>query len=267
MRSKLLPAAVAVAATLPFALSACGGSSAAPTAGAATTQAAAPTTPPNPDAGLLTGTQLVGALAPASYFPSGYLVDKPNSVDTGGDFQSPAASPTPSAECTRLDGTAWIGMTGLSGVSFAQNDYVDKAAKTEQAQEIDEFQAGGADAAMTAIGKLATQCPSFKDTQYGGTVKVAEKPRSGIGDQAYVITLTDSSWANGQTLEAVQVGDAVVTVFSTAGTDNGAATTSKLAQTVVSALQKLGTGATGGATTSGSASASAKSSASSSSAG
>jgi hypothetical protein len=67
---------------------------------------------------------------------------------------------------------------------------------------------------------------------------VTGQTASGLGDAAYTVTLTDSAWTNGTTLIAARVGTNVVTVMSTDGHDNGAATAKKLTQQIVGALQK-----------------------------
>ncbi|MET8538374.1 hypothetical protein ABZV67_43480 [Streptomyces sp. NPDC005065] len=59
----------------------------------------------------------------------------------------------------------------------------------------------------------------------------------GVGDAAYTITLTDSAWENSTTLIAVRSGTNVVSVMSTDGHDNGAATAKKLAAQLVNSLK------------------------------
>lgn len=54
---------------------------------------------------------------------------------------------------------------------------------------------------------------------------------SGLGDDAFTMTMTSGHWENGTTLVAARVGNAVLTVTSTAGKDNGAANAVKLAGT------------------------------------
>src|SRR5437660_6218768 len=95
---RLLPPAAKLLATaaLPLVLVACSsdsdpgsGASAASTAPApAGTASGTPTTTADadPDAGLLTGRQLKAALAPASFFPSGFVLDAGGSRDTGDTY-------------------------------------------------------------------------------------------------------------------------------------------------------------------------------------
>ncbi|MFJ8623634.1 hypothetical protein ACIRD3_12425 [Kitasatospora sp. NPDC093550] len=236
---------------LPLALTACGPtstksaapaapSSAAPSSSAATTTAApspVATKAAGPNAGLLTGAQLKALLAPASFFPSGFALDSAGSRDTGDTYVQPAAADVPTPDCTRLGGTSWTGITGITGVSFAQNDYVNKNTSAEIAQEIDVYQGATAQTVIGALGKLALACPSFADAQTSSKTKVTEAPLAGLGDEAYVITVTDSAWQNGDTLIAARVGTSVVTVLANDGGDNGAATAKKLSGQLVSGLK------------------------------
>lgn len=225
------------AAALPLGLAACSsGGSASASGGTATGTNTSGNAPANPDAGLLTGTKLKAALAPASYFASGFALDSQNSRDTGTTYEAPSQSPTSNPDCTRLGGTSWTDLTGYSGVSFAQNDYVDSSTSAELAQEIDVYQGTTATDVLTALGKLATVCPTYTDAQTSSKVTVSEKPTTGLGSGAYTITLTDSAWQSGTTLIAARVGTAVVTVLSTDGSDNGAAAATKLTQQVVNSL-------------------------------
>jgi hypothetical protein len=150
----------------------------------------------------------------------------------------PAVADVPKPDCTKLAGTGWSGViTGIQGVSFAQNDYYNKNASATIAQEIDVYQGTTAQTMMKALGKISLACPSATDSQTSTKATVTEHATAGLGDGAYTITLTDSAWLNGQTLVAARIGTAVVTVLSTDGTDNGAATAEKLARRLVAALK------------------------------
>jgi hypothetical protein len=241
LRSISLAAKLAASAALPLALVSCSSSSKIAPASAGTTSAAAPSpaqTSADPDAGLLTGTQLKAALVPASFFASGFTLDSSGVRDSGDAFQAPATANVPTPDCTKLGGTSWIALTGIDGVSFAQNDYINKSSSFELAQEIDVYQGSTAQTVFAALGKLAAACPSFTDAQTSSKVTVTEKAVAGIGDGAFVITLTDSAWQNGTTLEAVRVGTAVITVLSTDGSGgNGAGSATKLSTQIAAALK------------------------------
>jgi hypothetical protein len=221
------------AAALPLALTACSPGS----SGSSASESAAPKATKDPNAGLLTGTQLKKALAPASFFASGFAVDSSGARDSGDTYTTPSSAGASKPECSKLDGTAWIGVTGVTGVSFAQNDYVSKNTSEDIAQEIDVYRATTAADVVKSLEKIAAACPTFTDSQTHSTVKVSGTPTAGLGDAAYTITLTDSAWENGTTLIATRVGTAVVSVLSTDGHDNGAATAKKLTARIVASLK------------------------------
>ncbi|MEU5533186.1 hypothetical protein [Streptomyces sp. NPDC020362] len=223
--------ALAVAA-LPLALAACG------THGSAS--ATAPTSPSpakDPNAGLFTGTQLKKALAPASFFASGFAVDPSAARDTGDTYTPPSSAPAAEPDCTKLNGTGWIEITGISGVSFAQNDYVRKNTSEDIGQEIDAYRGTTAADVVKAVAKKAAACTGFTDSDTHSKVKVTGATTPALGDAAYTVTLTDPAWENGTTLVAARVGTNVVSVLSTDGHDNGAATAKKLTERIVASLK------------------------------
>ncbi|GAA2492620.1 hypothetical protein GCM10023100_46180 [Actinocorallia cavernae] len=225
---------LAVAAALPLALTACSTGS---------TDASAPsakqTKAKDPNDGLRTGAQLKKLLAPASAFPAGYTVEDDNTADSGAELLSTSARKTTKPDCVSLESTSWIQVTGYkNSSSFAQNDYVNAQKTEEIAQEIDEFPAAQAKDAMKQIAAVATRCATFTDTDAHAKVKVAGKATAGLGDEAYTMTLTSGKWQNGTTLVAARSGSSVVTVLSTAGTDNGAASAKKLTTTILAGLKK-----------------------------
>jgi len=224
--------ALLAAAALPLALAACSSGTAGHSASPAKTKATK-----DPNAGLMTGTQLKKALAPASFFASGFAVDPSGARDSGATFAAPASTPVPKPDCSKLDGTSWISVTGVSGVSFAQNDYLNKSTSEDIAQEIDAYRGTTAASVMKDLEKTAAACATFSDSQTHSTVKTAGASTPGLGDAAYTITLTDSAWENGTTLIAVRSGTDVVSVMSTDGHDNGAATAKKLAAQLVNSLK------------------------------
>jgi hypothetical protein len=223
-------ATVVAAIVLPLALVGC--SSGSPqTPGATTARAAA-----DPDAGLLTGSQLKSALAPASFFATGFAIDGSGSRDTGTTYVQQESAATAKPDCTKLGSTSWITIVGYTGVSFAQNDYINKDTSDEVAQEIDVFQGSTATSVLTAVGRIAGSCPSFTDAQTSSKVTVTEHSTSGMGDGAYTITMTDPAWQNGTTLIATRAGNGVVSVLAS-GAGNGATTATSLAAHIVSAIK------------------------------
>ncbi|MER8009304.1 hypothetical protein [Streptomyces sp. NPDC094149] len=226
-------------AALPLALTACSSASSADSS-SDTGTSAKPAKAKDLNAGLATGTELKKALAPASAFPAGFTLEADGASDSGGQFLSPSARKTGKPDCTKLEATAWLQVTGYEGgVSFAQDDYVNQDKTEEMAQEIDEFQGSTAGAVMKQLQSVAAVCATFTDTDAHAKVKVAGAATSGLGDEAYTMTLTSGAWENGTTLVAARSGNAVVTVLSTAGSDNGAATAKKLTSRLLTSLKDL----------------------------
>ncbi|MEU9244045.1 hypothetical protein [Streptomyces sp. NPDC048385] len=230
---------IAVAA-LPLALTACSTGSTGSTGSttdSGTGASAQPAKTKDPDSGLLTGTQLKKALAPASAFPAGLTLESDGSADSGGQFLSPTGRKTGKPDCTRLETTSWIQVSGYKGgVSFAQNGYANKTEEVDQ--EIDAFQGTTAAAVMKALRGVAAECAAYTDTDAHAKVKLTGTATAGLGDEAYTMTLTSGYWENGTTLIAARSGNSVVTVLSTAGGDNGAASAKKVTTTILSALKK-----------------------------
>ncbi|MEV7981450.1 hypothetical protein [Streptomyces sp. NPDC086519] len=227
---------IAVAA-LPLALTACSTGSTGSTTDSGTGASAKPAKTKDPDSGLLTGTQLKKALAPASAFPAGLTLESDGAADSGGQFLSPTGRKTGKPDCTRLETTSWIQVSGYKGgVSFAQNGYANKTEEVDQ--EIDAFQGTTAAAVMKALRDVAAECATYTDTDAHAKVKLTGTATAGLGDEAYTMTLTSGYWENGTTLIAARSGSSVVTVLSTAGSDNGAASAKKVTATVLSALKK-----------------------------
>jgi hypothetical protein len=235
--SRAAKALALTALPLALALSACSSSSG--SSDSSNPANGKPAAAKDPNAGLLTGTQLKKALAPASFFKTGFAVQTSDARDTGSTYVEPSTAPASSKpDCTKLNGTSWIATTGVSGVSFAQNDYLDKTTSEDIAQEIDAFRGTTAATVMKDLAHLATTCATFPDDQTHSKVKVTGTTTPALGDAAYTLTLTDSAWQNGTTLVAARVGTNVVSVMSTDGHDNGAATAKKLTAQIVTSLKK-----------------------------
>ncbi|WBO65825.1 hypothetical protein [Streptomyces camelliae] len=240
MRHSSRVATLLAVAALPLALTAC--SSGSSDASAGTTASAAPAKAKDVNAGLVTGTRLKKALAPASAFPAGLTPEADGTADSGGQLLPQSGKSAGTPDCTRLEGTSWIQVTGLKGgVSFAQNDYANKDKTEEVAQEIDEFQGTSAAAVMKDLRSVAAECAVFTDTDAHAKVKLAGRSVSGLGDEAYTMTLTSGAWQNGTTLIAVRSGTSVVTVLSTAGSDNGAASARTVTTRILGSLKDLKT--------------------------
>ncbi|MEU3725576.1 hypothetical protein [Streptomyces sp. NPDC031705] len=237
MRQISSAARIVTVAALPLALTACSfiaPKAAAPSTTGTPSAAAAPSADPNK--GLLTGRQLKAALAPASFFGAGFAADPELTRDTGDTYQLPAITEVPAPDCTKLGATSWTEITGISGVSFAQNAYVNKNSSEEFAQEIDVYRGTTATTVLDALGKISKACPGYTDSDTQAKVAVAEKPLAGVGDGAWSITQTSTAWQGGTTLVAARVGTSVVTVLVSSSTDNGLPGATKLAKQLVASL-------------------------------
>jgi len=216
-------------------LAACSSASPPTTATAKPSGGATSSAPANPNAGLLTGTQLKPLLAPASWFPRGFTLDSSNSVDTGNYYQ-PVSPPGP-LKCDRLNGTSWVDLGNGGAVSFAQNDYLDTSIG-QYAQEIDVYQGTTAQDVIAHLRKVVASCRSFHDSQTSSTVTVTMRNGPQLGDDALTITLQDPRWGGDVTLEAVRVGTAVITVYFSAASGTSQAQATRLAAVVTANLKK-----------------------------
>ncbi|MEV5874476.1 hypothetical protein AB0L75_09655 [Streptomyces sp. NPDC052101] len=237
MRLSPRAATLLAVAVLPLALTACSSGSSSATGGGTD---AKPAKAKDLNAGLATGTQLKKALAPASAFPAGFAPTADGTSDSGGTFLAPSGRSTAKPDCTRLEGTSWIQVTGFKGgVSFAQNDYANRGKTEEVVEEIDAFQGTTANAVMKEIRTVAGECATFTDTDAHAKVRLTGRATAGLGDEAYTMTLTSGAWENGSTLIAVRSGSSVVTVLSTAGGDNGAASARKVTTRTLGSLKAM----------------------------
>jgi hypothetical protein len=234
--SRLSP--IAFAAALPLALAGCS-SSAASSASAGTSGAASSAAgSANSGAALLTGSRLKTALVTTG-IPSGYTVYTSGTQDSGSSYQSPSAASTAKPDCTQLEGTSWVNLAGYKSVSFAQNDYLNKASSEEFLQEVDAYEGSTAQTVMTNLAKLSATCPSFTDSSTNSTVKVAVATGTSLGDGTVTITLTDAQWGSSETLVAVRVGQNVISVLNSA-TGNSATYADTLASAITAGVKKLG---------------------------
>lgn len=230
-----IPVAAVILTLLAAACSSTSPPATAPPTTAKPSAAASSPTPVNPNAGLLTGTQLKPLLAPASWFPRGFTLDPQGSVDTG-DYYQAVSAPGP-LKCDRLSGTSWVDLGHGGAVSFAQNSYLDPSIG-QYAQEIDVYQGTTAQDVMAQLRKVVAGCRSFHDSQTSSTVTVAMRKGPQLGDDALTIRLQDPRWGGDVTLEAVRVGTAVITVLFSAASGTGQAQATRLAAVVTANLKK-----------------------------
>ncbi|MFJ9696780.1 hypothetical protein [Kitasatospora sp. NPDC101183] len=229
---------IACSATAVLGLAACGpdnanSSSAAPAAtsasapaSAAGSPAASASKPASSTAGLPNGTKLNAMLLPAAAIPQTLKLDAGGSKSTADGFNppmSPTAVPAPKV-CDVFNGTGWIGASGISAASFAQNNYVDES-QDMFAQELDAFRGNDAQTVMADLKKAFTACHTYTVTQNGQhfTATVATQNLPGVGDEAIQATITSPDWTGGSTLVAARVGNIVVTTYDSDQRNTGTA--------------------------------------------
>lgn len=225
-------------AALPLALTACSSGSSSDTGGAS----AAPSKAKDPNAGLATGTQLKKALAAGVGLPRRVRPRGRRRLGLRRHLPRPVRPQQGEAGLHPAGGHVLDPGDRLQGgVSFAQNDYVNHGKTEEIAQEIDAFQGTTATAVMKQMQAVADECATFTDTDAHAKVKLTGTSTAGLGDEAYTMTLTSGAWENGTTLLAVRSGNSVITVLSTAGSDNGAASAKKVTTRILDSLKALKT--------------------------
>lgn len=227
---------ISLALALPLALAACSSSSNTSTSAspAGTQPSAAASSSSSAAVAPATGTDLKHALV--TTVPSGFKLDKSGTVDTGTDMQDEKnGSAKSSSHCADLDGTGWIEVSGMSGVSFAQSDYLD-GHDQEIAQEVDAFDTS-ADAAraMSQLTAFMHKCKTFAASKI--SYHLATSPVSGIGSNAIAGTITSSRITGGVVEVAALSGTNVVTVLYSARSLTTAKSAKTLAAKIVTNLQ------------------------------
>jgi hypothetical protein len=171
--------------------------------------AASPTATATPS----TGTQLTAALI--TDVPTGFKINKSGTLDTGTDMQDEKNGPMKStSHCGDLGATAWIDVSGMSGVAFAQSDYLD-GDEQEIAQEIDSFDSpADAARALSQLTAFMKTCKTFKDPSTASiTYHLAVSSASGLGDGAIKGVTTSPNIEGGVVEVAAVQGNNVITVL------------------------------------------------------
>lgn len=211
--------AAASAASAVLATAACG---TAPNSARIVSGSTATSSSPSPVTKAFTGTQLKSMLV--TDVPAGFSQDTTATADSGAALQLPSTGPVASkSKCGDLNATSFISATGLTGVSFAQSDYVDKN-HNEISQEIDAFEPGNGSVALTRIRKVFTECATFSYKADGvtATEHLKVSSLSGVGDEAVRAVINSPQFYGGTTLVVARIGDNVVSAFynDTAGSLN-----------------------------------------------
>lgn len=185
------------------------------------------------------GTYLATLLAAPTTLGKGLVVDTKVNLDSGEDHPASTIADVTQATCSKTLHSDWMLDAG-SGDAFAFRMYKNSG-KQEVTERFDHF--GSPDDAqsyMKNIRQLAPVCTGrTTDPLTQSKVTFKGKAVSGLGDEAYAITGTTPDWQSGQTMEAVRVGDVVVTTFALDGVadDNGASLAVKVLTNAVTKLK------------------------------
>jgi hypothetical protein len=161
----------------------------------------------------LTGTQLKAALV--TDVPPKFTLDKSGTRDTGVHVQVQTYGSMKSrSHCADLGFTAWIETSGMTGVAFAQSDYVDGHIQ-EIAQEIDSyFTPADAAQAVSQLTAFMKQCKTF--TTKSSTYHLALSSLPSLGDGAVKGVLTSPDVVGGVVEIAAAEGNNVITALYSA---------------------------------------------------
>lgn len=195
---------------------------AAATTGATPSPTQTPASAASSTSATLSGTRLRSVLTPLSFLPSTYTVVPKYTEDSGTKVQSAVIVPAENRKCTTLLATAWETYGGW-GDQYAEAAFVTKANDGLVSEVVDAY----ADPSMAAqeeqaFAGIAKSCASWTetDTISGTTGKVtyrtAEQKLAGVGDEAYLITVSSTQLDLPTTLATVRVGSAVAGVSVTA---------------------------------------------------
>lgn len=175
------------------------------------------------------GTYLASLLAAPTTLGKGFVVDAKADLHSSEDIPSEIPDVT-QADCSQMLHSDWTLNAG-QGDAFVFRMY--KNGDTQEVTEqLDNFEnPDTAQSFMKNIRQLVTVCNGHTtDTETQSKVTFRGKAVGTLGDEAYAITGTDASWDSGETLEAVRVGDVVVTTFALneVANDNGASLAAKI---------------------------------------
>jgi hypothetical protein len=236
-----LAAGAGLAALAVLGASGCGSGSAAPAP--AVSSAAAVKATPSPAQRILTGTKLTSLLPPVSALPAGFRLNPQYTRNSAGAVVPDSSSPLPSGQvCRRLTATAWIATAGVTGATFAENDYGNASNTEEIALEIDAFQGDDAQKVMTGLWAVFGRCQAFTYSASSMTVstKLVRSRLAGAGDEGIKAVMTAPAFDGGMTLAAVRVGNTIVTsLYSSSHSDLGAPAVA-LAGTLATKLRSAG---------------------------
>jgi hypothetical protein len=216
--------------------------SAAPLPSAAlSSSAASPSAPATPaPPAVLDAKTLNSTLLTIRDMPKDYVADSSATRYNGSAVpdDSPSAVPA-SRQCTVLDQTSWIRDSGVYTPDFAQADFVNSANTEEINEEVDAFE-GSADTeqAMAGLWQAFGRCASFTETSSGVDAKIT-MTRSMIGGKWTGIKSVELSpaYIGGDTMVAIRVGYAIVTVFDTTESSNDGSAAVSMAEQIANRVK------------------------------
>jgi hypothetical protein len=185
------------------------------------------------------GTDLMTFMEHPSALGPGFTVD--TTVDsTYGDRTSVSTvADVTKADCKTMVHSDWTLQIG-NGQAMAMRLY--KSHNTQEvAEDLDLYEDDvTAQSVMKNVSRLAGVCGGFTDPDSDLKVTMRTRTLSGVGDQAYLVTLTNPEWpANGNILVAVRVGDVVATfyVLDLFAKDGGVSLATKAAADIAAKLK------------------------------
>jgi hypothetical protein len=176
------------------------------------------------------GTYLATLLVAPASLGAGFVVDTKADMVSGEDNGVTTIADITQVDCSKTLHSDWMVNAGM-GDALAFRMYKNGDTR-EVTEEFDHFDnPTTAQSYMKNIDRLATVCAGrVTDPGTGSKVTFSGKAVGALGDEAYAITGTSPGWDSGQTMEAVRVGDVVVTTFAVNGVakDNGANLAAKI---------------------------------------
>jgi hypothetical protein len=175
---------------------------------------------------VLDAKKLNSELLPARDMPKGYAVDAPVTRYDNAALPGHSSSPVSASQfCPALAQTSWIRVVGFETPDFAEASFVNSSNTEEISEQIDAFQGGDAQKAMTLLWKAFGRCATFTESSSGVTAKMTVSRSKLDGQLAGIKSVQVSpAYIGGDTLVAIRAGYSVVTIFdSTEASDDGSA--------------------------------------------
>lgn len=161
-----------------------------------------------------TGADLKAALL--TDMPAGFKINPSGTTNTGTSLQEEMNGSMASvSHCADLDATSWIQVSGMSGVAFAQSDYLD-GRDEEIAQEVDSFDSPEhAGRALSQLTAFMETCKTFRDSN-STRFQLAVESAAGLGKGAIKGVMTSPTIEGGVIEVAAVSGNNVITVLYSA---------------------------------------------------